>query len=134
MREEYSCTKGFLHVPFGWTYVHETNQRKSFHFHCAVHAGASPALLADVAGFDTLEQAVYRALDSIYKAQVPPEVHALDIARRPLKVPAVKLSYIQNKGISTAAESTTFEIGAAITAVTTGFSHTCIYLSEGDCW
>ena len=53
MREEYSCTKGFLHVPFGWTYVHETNQRKSFHFHCAVHAGASPALLADVADFDT---------------------------------------------------------------------------------
>jgi hypothetical protein len=87
--------RGFHATPFGWSYVNETNARKSLHFHAAVHGGPSPALLADVAGHRRLEEAVYRALDSIYKAEVPVELHAVDVARRLLKCRAPKHTFHQ---------------------------------------
>ncbi|CAK0807187.1 unnamed protein product [Prorocentrum cordatum] len=113
--------KGFLGTPFGWSFVHETNQRKSFHFHASVHAGATPELLADVAGFPALETVVCQALDTVYRAYVSPEIHALDLSRRLLRVPAAKLPYFQTRQVLSDADSLSFDIGAAITAATTGF-------------
>ena len=112
--------RGFLGVPFAWTYVHEVSGRKAFHFHASVHGGPSPALLTDVLGSPALEKAVCQALDSIYKAYVSPEIHALDAARRFLKVPACKLSYFQQESMCTAEDVSLFDARAAITAVTTG--------------
>ena len=76
-----------------WSLVHETNGRKSFHFHASFHGGSVPALLANVVGIAELEAAVAAALDSVYRAWVPLDVHALDAARRSLKVVAVKHTY-----------------------------------------
>ncbi|CAK0798449.1 unnamed protein product [Prorocentrum cordatum] len=115
-----SVPRGFLGTPFGWSFVHETNQRKSFNFHASVHAGASPALLADVAGFPALQALVCRALDTVCRAYVSPEIHALDLARRLLRQPAAKLPHFQTRSVECDAESLSFDIGAAITAVTTG--------------
>ncbi|CAK0867394.1 unnamed protein product [Prorocentrum cordatum] len=115
-----SVPRGFLGTSFGWSFVHETNHKKSFHFHASVHAGASPALLADVAGFPALQALVCRAWDTVCRAYVSPEIHALDLARRLLRQPAAKLPYFQTRNVEGDAESLSFDIGAAITAVTTG--------------
>ena len=58
-----------------------------------MHGGSVPALLANVVGIAELEAAVAAALDSVYRAWVPLDVHALDAARRSLKVVAVKHTY-----------------------------------------
>ena len=73
--------------------IHETNGRKSLHGHASFHGGCAPALLANVVGIAELEAAVAAALDSVYRACVPLDVHALDAARRSLKVVAVKHTY-----------------------------------------
>ena len=88
------CHRGFLGTGVAWSYVHETNARKSLHFHAAIHGGAAPALLANVVGIAELETAVAAALDSVYEASVPLDVHAIDAARRTLKVAAVKYTYL----------------------------------------
>ena len=89
-----SRSKGFLGTGLAWSYVHETNGRKSLHFHASVHGGACPALLANVAGIPELETAVTAALDSMYTASVPMDVHAIDCARRTLRVPGVRCTFL----------------------------------------
>ena len=113
--------KGFLGTNFGWSYVNDTNARKSLHFHAAVHGGPSPALLADVAGYRRLETAVYRALDSIYRAEVPIELHAVDVARRLLKCPAPKHTFHQPTITECDADTLAFDREADSIALHTGF-------------
>ena len=85
--------RGFLGTSVSWSYVHETNGRKSLHFHASIHGGAAPALLANVVGITELEVAVAAALDSVYQAQAPMNLHAIDAARRCLKESGVKCTY-----------------------------------------
>ena len=106
---------------FGWSFVNETNARKSLHFHAAVHGGLSPALLADVAGHPRLEQAVCRALDSMYKAWVPLDMHAVDVARRLMKCPAPKHTFYQPTIPSADEDGGAFDMHAASVALHTGF-------------
>ena len=89
-----SRSKGFLGTGLAWSYVHETNGRKSLHFHASIHGGACPALLSNVAGIPELEAAVTAALDSMYHAAVPLNVHALDCARRVLRVRGVRCTFL----------------------------------------
>ena len=42
--------RGFLGTGVAWSYVHETNGRKSFHTHASIHGGAALALLANIVG------------------------------------------------------------------------------------
>ena len=63
------------------------------HWHASLHGGAAPALLTNVVGMPELEEAVAAALDSVYRAWVPLDIHAVDADRRCLKVPAVKHTY-----------------------------------------
>jgi len=116
-----SRTRGFLGMNFGWSYVNETNARKSLHFHAAVHGGPSPALLADVAGYPDLEKVVNRALDSIYCAEVPIELHAVDVARKLLKCPAPKHTFYQPTITSSDGDTIAFDREAATIAMHTGF-------------
>ena len=73
--------------------MHETNGRNSLHWHASVHGGATPALLANVVGIPDLELVIANALDTVYRAWVPLDVHAVDAARRCLKIVGVKQTY-----------------------------------------
>ena len=86
-------TRGGFGKGVAWCLIHETNGRKSLHGHASFHGGCATALLANVVGIAELEAAVAAALDSVYRACVPLDVHALDAARRSLKVVAVKHTY-----------------------------------------
>ena len=113
--------RGFLGAPFGWSFITETNARKSFHFHASVNGGASPALLADVVGYPALEKLVCQALDSIYSAHVPMDLHAVDTARRLLKCPPPKHTFYQTTELPDDASCEAFERKAATVALHTGF-------------
>ena len=91
--------KGFLGTGIAWSYVHETNGRKSLHFHASLHGGACPALLGNVVGIQRLEAAVTAALDSMYTASVPLDVHAIDSARRALRVRGVRCTFLPSPAI-----------------------------------
>ena len=110
--------KGLLGLSRAWHFVTEVNGRKSFHFHAAIVGGLSPTLLADVAGFKRLEEAVCNALDTVYKAYVTPEIHMIDIARKFFRLPVVRQTYFQTTSVSTEEEFNDFEKDAEITAVT----------------
>ncbi|CAK0898089.1 unnamed protein product, partial [Prorocentrum cordatum] len=112
--------RGIFGTPWAWHFVTETNGRKSFHFHAGVIAGASPTLLADVAGYPRLEAAVHAALDSMYTAHVPADLHAIDVARRTLRIPAERQTFFQTTDTPTPEAVREFHIDAAITALTTG--------------
>ena len=56
---------GMFGSPRGWNFVTETNARESFHFHSAVHAGASPTFLEHIAHKETLRKAIADALDTM---------------------------------------------------------------------
>ena len=118
VKDEAMRRKGMLGLGRAWHYVTEVNGRKSFHFHAAVVGGLSPALLADIAGYKRLEEAVSKALDTVYKAYVTPEVHMIDIARKFFRLPIVRQTYFQTKTLNTEEDMQDFEQRAAITAIT----------------
>ena len=114
--------RGFIGTGVAWSYVHETNGRKSLHFHASIHGGAAPALLSNVVGVDGLEAAVCAALNSVYTAAVPLDVHALDAARRTLKVNGVKYTYLDAPALH--GDDSSFDAflrGAAFRGVSYGF-------------
>ena len=82
--------KGLFGVPFCASAVTELSQRGSMHWHACINGGTAPALLSHVAGHKELERRVCDALDSMFKAHVPLDVHAVDIARKTLKVKMVR--------------------------------------------
>ena len=104
-----------------WSYVEETNARKSLHRQACVHGGASPALLGDVVGHARLEKAVLAALDSVYKAWVPLDLHAVDVARRQLKCRGPKHTFAQPTPPADDATRDAFDRRAAAVALQSGF-------------
>jgi len=99
-----------------------------------IHGGASPALLSDVVGYPRLEHAVCQALDSVYKAWVPLDMHAVDVARRLLRCPAPKHTYHQPTILPDDVNCASFDRQASAVALHTGFhSHmaTCRKTASG---
>jgi hypothetical protein len=82
--------KGVHGRGFGFGSVEETNKRKSKHWHTLLHAGGHADLLAACLCDPVLREELHRALDSIYIAEAPAALHALDVARKELKVRGVR--------------------------------------------
>ena len=120
-----SRRKGLFGVPFCASAVTELNQRRSMHFHACINGGSSPALLSHVAGHKELEGLVCDALDSMFKAHVPLEIHAVDIARKALKVKMVRHTLLPMR-LATDPE---FEAAACFAATATG-THKCTFTCE----
>ena len=76
-----------------WGAVIELDGRKCWHWHASVKGGPTPGLLANVAGHAELESAILAAIDTHIRAEVPPAIHVLDVARRLLKAPKPHFSY-----------------------------------------
>ena len=89
-----SRQRGFAGKTFAWWYVLETNMRKAMHLHASLYGGASPALLAAVAGHESVERLVCAALDSMFVAEAPLNYHVLSVAREVLQTKVVRHSYL----------------------------------------
>ena len=86
---------GIFGVPTASVWVTETSGRLALHWHGALWTCASPRLLARHASSDEWRQRLLDALDTQSNSQVEWEVHALDAARRALRVPAPRASFWQ---------------------------------------
>ena len=87
--------KGVHGRGYGFGSVEETNKRKSKHWHTLLHAGGHTDLLAACLGDPVLREELYRALDSVYTAEAPAPLHALDVARKELKVRGVRHGFYE---------------------------------------
>ena len=82
--------RGLFGKCFNAKCVFEQNKRRCWHGHLSIVAAATPTLLSSVIGHGELESLVFAALDSMYVAEAPLDLHAVDAARRHLGVRAVK--------------------------------------------
>jgi Helitron helicase-like domain at N-terminus len=63
----------------------ETQARGALHFHVLLWCGLQPKLLQSAAYIPELCVQVEKALDEIYKAEIPPNMHVKDIIERKMK-------------------------------------------------
>ena len=89
--------RGMCGVPFCASAVTELNARRSMHFHACIMGGTPPALLSNIAGHDTLQRLACQALDSMFTAHAPIELHVMQAARNKLKVKAVRHTYLPTR-------------------------------------
>lgn len=119
--------KGLFGVPFCASAVTELNARKSMHLHGCIHGGTPPALLSHVAGHEKLERLVCEALDSMFSAHVPIEIHAVDAARKALKVNKVHHALLPMRDYEKNPQA--FKHAASFAATATG-THKCTFTCE----
>ena len=117
--------RGVLGRVFGWAAVTESSGRQALHFHAAIHGGATPTLLGDVAllgvGYEKLQELVFEAIDSMYVAHAPIDEHAADVARKTLRLKTQKHAYfhIPWKGVKQ------FERNSRFIAMDVGIHNHC---------
>ncbi|EPZ36432.1 DNA helicase PIF1, ATP-dependent domain-containing protein [Rozella allomycis CSF55] len=73
--------------------VIETNTRKSLHAHCAVWGGLPPAFLQKIAAYPDIVNKVSLALDSMFSASLPEDIHIEGALRRALNIPPTRFAY-----------------------------------------
>ena len=73
---------GYMLAAFGG---HEVQKRGAFHTHLLLYGGLSPRLLEGVASYPELCKEVSNALDQMYTAQLPREVHTTHLLEKEMR-------------------------------------------------
>ena len=110
----FAMREGVLGALGAWFAVVELNEREAPHWHAGLAGGASPALLANLAGHGRLQALFVDALSRHVKGALSDAAHAADTARRLLKVKKNRLSLGQAESDpSSEAYIIASELGAA---------------------